>query len=108
MCVGNRAEGSANFINGQFHTLYENAARCAAKHARDGRPTDSAVEFGTSLSQFYSPDLYDVRGKREHLFFSKFKAPRVDFVCNHEVILTLTLDTGHYYLKSEASDASTA
>lgn len=106
MCLGNRAEGSANFINGQLHSLHSNAENCVKKHPGTSRPTSSVVEFGTSLAQFYSPDLYEARGKRESTFFSKFKAPVVDFVCNHEVVLTLTLDSGYYYLKVNESETS--
>lgn len=98
MCLGNRAENSAHFINGQLASLWQNAANCVQKHAKNFKPTESAVEFGTSLAQFYGPDRFEVGEKRDTSFFVTFEAPRVEFVCNHEVILFLALKDGYYHL----------
>lgn len=98
MCLGNRAESSAHFINGQLKSQWENATKCVQKHAKNFKPTESVIEFGTSLAQFYGPDRFDIGGKRETSFLAKFNAPHVEFVCNHEVVLFLNLREGYYHL----------
>ncbi|KLO12433.1 hypothetical protein SCHPADRAFT_420281 [Schizopora paradoxa] len=101
MCLGNRAESSARYINGQLATLYENAKHCSLKHGNDLKPTESVVEYSTCLFEFYGPGKH-VRPdpkKTDLSFYAKFGVPRLEFVCNHEVILFLKLKEGHYDLE---------
>ena len=43
------------------------------------------------------------------MFHARFEAPRLDFLCNHEALLKINIDEGHYNLDyTNASDGSTA
>ena len=100
MCIGNRAEVSAHYVNGQLRALFENAQRCAKKHLNGFRPSASAVEYATCLAEFYGPAKHarqDVP-RLELPFFAKFGCPRVEFVCNHEIVLFLNILEGHFNL----------
>ncbi|KAL5504464.1 hypothetical protein ACEPAH_7125 [Sanghuangporus vaninii] len=100
MCIGNRAEVSVHYINGQLRALFENAQHCAKKHLDGFKPSASAVEYATCLAEFYGPSKH-VRQDATFTdlpFFVKFGCPRVEFVCNHEAVLFLNLREGHYNL----------
>ncbi|THU95309.1 hypothetical protein K435DRAFT_839574 [Dendrothele bispora CBS 962.96] len=100
MCLGNRAESSAHYINSQLVSLYENATQCTRKHGTGLKPTSSVVEYSTCLYEWYGPGKHTRHqpSKADLAFYVKFGAPRIEFVCNHEVILFLTLKEGHYAL----------
>ncbi|KLO12543.1 hypothetical protein SCHPADRAFT_410840 [Schizopora paradoxa] len=101
MCLDNRAESSARYINGQLATLYENAKHCSLKHTDHRKPMPSAVEYATFLYEFFGPgNKTRPDHKRTDLsFYAKFGVPRLEFVCNHETILFLKLKEGHYDLE---------
>lgn len=43
------------------------------------------------------------------MFYARFNVPQLDFVCNHEALLELAVDEGHYNLDyAKASDSATA
>lgn len=98
MCLGNRAEVSAHYINGQLRSLYENAQHCVEIHGTGLKPTASAVEYATCLYEFYGPGKRHQNARTDLAFFAKFGRPRLEFVCNHEVVLFLELVDGHYNL----------
>jgi hypothetical protein len=59
----------------------------------------SEVEYGTCLFEFYGPGKHsDLPSKEDLSFFATFDAPRIEFVCNHEVFLHLKMKEGHYCL----------
>lgn len=109
MCQGNRAEASARYISAQLVALYENARHCAEKHDASGtKPTQSSIEYGISLYRFYGPGNHS-RSRpsvRDLSFFATFDPPRLEFVCNHEVILFLNLREGHYKIQSRKQTAN--
>lgn len=98
MCLGNRAEASAHYVNGQLGALYENAMACTAKHGTGLKPTEDAVEYGTCLYEYYGPGKHACSQLSRHdlSFYAKFAKPELDFVCNHEVILFINIQEGHY------------
>lgn len=98
MCLGNRAENSAQYINSQLQVQWQNSQRCAEKHGTGLKPTDAVVETGTCLFEFYGPGKHGryQPSREDLLFYTSFGAPRVEFVCNHEVILFLELLEGHF------------
>ena len=98
MCLGNRAENSAFYLNTQFKGLWENAQRCALAHGGKFRPLKSEVEFGICLYEFFGPGKQTRlnASKPELAFYAKFGVPSIEFVCNHEVILYLDIKEGHY------------
>lgn len=96
MCPGN-AEASANYVNGQLTALYENAIACSDKHEIKIRPEDVKIELGTCLRIFFSPtkQVHPPTSVDDFPFFARFKKPRLEFVCNHKVILHLSVEEGH-------------
>jgi len=106
MCLGNRAESSAHYINSQLVSLYENAQNCTAKHGTGLKPTSSVVEYSTCLWEWYGPGKHARHqpSKADLAFYAKFGAPRIEFVCNHEVILFFELKEGHYTLDLKTSN----
>ena len=100
MCLGNRADNSAYFLNAQLRGLWENAERCVAAHGTMAKPTKSEVEFGTCLFEFFGPGsqtrLSTSNLKPDLAFYAKFNVPVIDFVCNHEVIVYINIKEGHY------------
>ncbi|KAI5120814.1 hypothetical protein M0805_003211 [Coniferiporia weirii] len=100
MCLGNRAESSAQYINTQLGALYENAIQCTAKHGTGLKPTMSAVEYSTCLYEFYGPGRHGRHqpSRYDLTFFATFGRPRLEFVCNHEVVLFLDIQKGHFNL----------
>ena len=109
MCLGNRAENSAHFINAQLSAHYENARRCVEKHFRPGRKPDSViVEQSTCLIEWYGGAGKNgrIQASAEDLgFHACFGPPRVEFVCNHELILYLDIHSGHYNLDYQNTKA---
>ena len=103
MCLGNRAESSAHYINSQLVSLYENAKRCTEKHGTGLKPTSSVVEYSTCLYEWYGPGKHRRHepAKRDLYFYASFNAPRIEFVCNHEVILFLDIAEGHFKIESQ-------
>ena len=97
MCLGNRAEASAAYINAQLSALWTNAEHCTEKHGTGLRPTVSAVEYGTCLYEHYGAGKHARYNpsKNDLSFYARFNAPRLQFVCNHEVVLHLTVKDGH-------------
>ncbi|KAI5120808.1 hypothetical protein M0805_003206 [Coniferiporia weirii] len=100
MCLGNRAENSVQFINSQLGALYENAIHCTSKHGTGLKPTLSEVEYSTCLYEFYGPGRHSRHqpSSRDLAFFARFGRPRLEFVCNHEVVLFLDIKNGHFNL----------
>ncbi|THH00496.1 hypothetical protein EW145_g7068 [Phellinidium pouzarii] len=98
MCLGNRAESSSHYINSQLRALYENAVKCTENHGTGFKPSESAVEYSTCLYEFYGPGKHSRAARRDLPFFATFGCPRIEFVCNHEVILFLDIQEGHLNL----------
>lgn len=94
MCVENRADSSARYINAQLKALWENAKICAEDLVKGGRPTTTETEHGRCLYEFYGPATSKhLKPLEDDLaFYARFDPPSLEFVCNHEVILYLYLN----------------
>ncbi|KAH9910984.1 hypothetical protein B0H21DRAFT_714389 [Amylocystis lapponica] len=109
MCVGeNCAPQSAHYINAQLTALYQNALDCLKHHENADRP-QKQYQYANALAQFSLP-VSDVGGQaKANLFRASFDKPRIEFVCNHDVILHLKIHEGKYYLDyTQASNLSYA
>lgn len=121
MCLhGNSAPLSIRYINAQLSALWQNAWDCspdvAETHINMGsddyethkcvhelslpkpQANDSHQRHARALAQFQFAGKQ--RGRvmmdRQDLFFdASFDNPRLDFICNHEAILFLTIKEGH-------------
>ena len=98
MCFGNRAENSAHYINSQLRALWENAKRCTEHYGTNLKPVHNEIEYGTCLYEFYGPGRHSrVKPVKSDLpIYVRFDTPRIEFVCNHEIVLYLHLAEGHY------------
>ena len=105
MCTGNRARSSINFINKQYQALYTNAKLCTEEHGTGYKPKKSEIEYGTCLYDFYGQvrrGALSVNGASSNskddleCWFSFAEAPKLDFICNHEVIFYLNVKEGAY------------
>ena len=93
MCPGNLAEASSRYINAQLAALWVNAQKCNEGKGLGKKPTDVAVEHAIAFREFYGPVTKD--GKSA--FHAIFKTgPSLEFVCNHELVLSLFIETGQY------------
>ena len=99
MCFDNRAENASYFINAQLHAHYENARRCAEKHICDCRkPESPVIEQSTCLYEWFGGAGKNRRENSSYEdlgFHAFFHAPKVEFVCNHELIFYLHVHEGH-------------
>ncbi|KAA1474431.1 hypothetical protein DENSPDRAFT_882795 [Dentipellis sp. KUC8613] len=101
MCLGNRAEVSAHYINSQLRALWENAEGCVKKHDTGLKPLKSEMEYGFAWSRFYYGKHNRYHASKDDLsFYASFGCPRLEFVCNHEAILYLTPKDGHFYVEN--------
>ena len=101
MCLGNRAHASITFLNQQYQALYTNAGSCAKHYGNGLRPQLSEIEYGTCLYEFYGPGKQAGRNPSKNdlsCWFSFAKPPKLEFVCNHEVILYFHTKGGAYIL----------
>ncbi|KAF8183019.1 hypothetical protein K438DRAFT_1975274 [Mycena galopus ATCC 62051] len=104
MCLGdNSATLSARYINAQLTAMWENARECAG---HDILPTVDLRsgeyqkhKYARSLAEFHFAGDAPARGSiaKEGLFFNgTFEKPRLEFICNHEAVLYLKLERGHF------------
>lgn len=111
MCLGNRALASINFLNQQYQALYGNAKSCTEHYGTGLRPQRSEVEYGTCLYEFYGPGKQAGRNPSKNdlsCWFSFAQAPKLEFVCNHEVILYFYTTDGSYILDVTKTSATKA
>lgn len=111
MCIdGNSAALSVRYLNAQLQALWENADECS-KHA--GYTDFKSAEYDKSrytraIREFHYLTKRSAKNlSEEELFFvAKFSQPKLKFICNHEAVLFLTIQTGHFNLAhKEASKA---
>jgi hypothetical protein len=93
MCHGNLGEASIRYINAQLLALWQNAKDCNDKEGLGKVPKDDIVKHGIALHEFHGP--WSKIGNTT-TFHAVFKAPRVEFLCDHELVLYLQFEQGHY------------
>ena len=113
---GNSAPLSARYLNAQLTTLWQNAVQCMSE-SKNAVTDVVSSEFEKSkhtraLAQFHyfgcHPPKY-VSSTSDLFFYAKFGQPDLQFVCNHEALLTLTIEKGNLnldYGKSNVTGAS--
>lgn len=113
MCFqGNSAPLSASYINSQLAVLWKNAADCAADEV-DG---DADPSPNANIKSAYTRALYEYQYVPEKLahanvartdthFYATFGQPELKFICNHEVVLSLIIKSGHLRVDYDAKKA---
>ena len=83
MCLENIAKVSETYVNKQVEGLYEIAKGCFEKHK------DKPAHSWSSQAR-YEIALYNFHGReKEQLQHVKFGLPKITFLCNHELVITL-------------------
>ena len=97
MCLKNRSYNSASYLNAQLTGLWDNAKHCANDSDHWTQRTGE-TELGTCLYQTFDLQHFDHPSidTAKFSFHAKFGKPSIEFVCNHEIILKLTVTEGHY------------
>ncbi|KAF7366836.1 hypothetical protein MSAN_00942100 [Mycena sanguinolenta] len=105
MCLDdNSALLSVRYLNSQLSAMWENADECVRHRGKqikiDFRSSDYLKhQYTRSLAEFHFAGLSAPKGEIavDHLFFhGSFGKPRLEFICNHEAVLYLTLQKGHF------------
>ncbi|KAJ7243610.1 hypothetical protein B0H12DRAFT_830295 [Mycena haematopus] len=105
MCFDdNVAPLSVRYLNAQLSAMWKNAVECVShggeKTTVDLRSGDyQKHKYTRSLAEFHFAGNVPARGSIavENLFFDgTFGEPRLEFICNHEAALYLTLQKGHF------------
>lgn len=99
MCIdGNSASLSVRYLNAQLQALWQNAEECV-RHSNWEKlksPEYEKSKYTRALREFHllpkrssqSPSLDEL------FFFATFHEPKLEFVCNHEAILHLKIESG--------------
>ncbi|THH28534.1 hypothetical protein EUX98_g5660 [Antrodiella citrinella] len=98
MCIGeNSAPHAEHYLNAQLGALWENAVECVSHHGKGLKPSDNQ-KYSFSLAEYYY-GKHRAKGqasKADMMFYASFDKPRIEFICNHDAIIHLTLKEGHY------------
>ncbi|CCM02877.1 uncharacterized protein FIBRA_04991 [Fibroporia radiculosa] len=96
MCVGeNCAPQAVHYVNAQLTALYENALDCVKTHDNADKPGEH-FKYSHALADFSFVDPY-IKGHHT-MFQANFGKPRLEFICNHDAVLHLTITKGYYRL----------
>lgn len=101
MCLENNAEHSVEYFNAQLESLWNISAKCA-KHYENVSDLEEHEKYTFALAQ-YSAGKGQIKNKRA--FSAKFAAPTLEFICNHDVILSLTITEGYLDLPQGKSSS---
>ena len=100
---GNSASLSVRYINAQLTALWENAVECmnsTKNNTWDVRSIEyDKSKYTRALAQYHyfgkkAPKAQNLSVNDFH-FYATFGKPEIRFICNHDALLTLTIDAGH-------------
>ncbi|KAI0632190.1 hypothetical protein C8Q77DRAFT_1158854 [Trametes polyzona] len=95
----NGAPNAARYLNAQLAVLHENAKRCLEEHAHSRR--DDNQEF-YALAEYTIPRSGAtsswVHSESDSNFHACFRPPELRFICDHDVLVYFTIDSGHVTL----------
>ncbi|KAJ6541182.1 hypothetical protein DFH09DRAFT_1174690 [Mycena vulgaris] len=98
---GNSAPQSIRYLNAQLAALWENADDCAKQAGENPNFKSEAWEMGKytrALAQYHylgKKSASKITGVKDLLFSASFGKPTLEVICNHEVVLHLTVKDGH-------------
>ncbi|EKM50129.1 uncharacterized protein PHACADRAFT_153519 [Phanerochaete carnosa HHB-10118-sp] len=109
MCVGeNNAPQAQHYLNAQLGALYENAVGCVERHGKGLQP-DADHKYSFAPAEFYyGKHRRGQASKADMMFYTSFGKPKLEFICNHDVIIRLTLKEGHYNTEFSKGNANPA
>ncbi|KAJ7710708.1 hypothetical protein B0H17DRAFT_1223880 [Mycena rosella] len=98
---GNSAPQSIRYLNAQLAALWENADDCAKQAGKNPNFKSEHWEKGKytrALAQYHhlgKKSASKIAGVKDLLFSASFGKPTLEVICNHEVVLHLTIEDGH-------------
>ncbi|KAI0676217.1 hypothetical protein C8Q78DRAFT_995876 [Trametes maxima] len=88
MCIGeNLAPFAAYYLNAQLSALYENSLKCVAEHP------DAQSEGNHRFSALARFVTSAVSGQTYSVFIANFGKPELQFICNHNAVLKLKIES---------------
>jgi hypothetical protein len=102
MCIGNRAEDAAFWINKQLKALWTLSHDCVTKHSDGLKPSKIETLLSSSLAHLWVGTHRSKASTDDLRFSGSFEAPTFKFICNHDVLLILKVKCGHF--KSDNKD----
>ncbi|KAF9516569.1 hypothetical protein BS47DRAFT_1390620 [Hydnum rufescens UP504] len=105
MCLnGNNATHVSHYLNAQLTALWENSRECV-HHYGDTVKLDDSHKYSTAFAQFSVGRAKGLSSEEEYSFFASFGQPRLQFLCNHDVVLHLRVERGYFDLQSLKGDS---
>ncbi|KAI0700948.1 hypothetical protein BC835DRAFT_323570 [Cytidiella melzeri] len=99
MCYAdNSADHVTQYLNAQYDALWCNATACVKKLNPQRQPDKREHRYAFALARYFygkhrpgsQPSLQDL------MFHASFGKPSLQFICNHEALLHLSIIDGHY------------
>jgi hypothetical protein len=106
MCLGNKAPQATIWVNEQVKVLWGLSKTCVDHYCLGFKSPITEVVLSTALAQLCvgrHPNPSNP-SKNDLDFYATFGAPELEFICNHDVIITFKLESGSF--KSRKSDES--
>ena len=118
----NGAPHAVRYLNSQLTVLHQNAQKCLAEHPQAITEENSKAQILPSSIVTYSGFISDlpehfyalagfavlrpgvtsqVPSETNALFHARFKAPTLEFICDHDVLLHLTIEEGYFIESSK-------
>ncbi|KAI0335832.1 hypothetical protein GY45DRAFT_1239802 [Cubamyces sp. BRFM 1775] len=102
----NGAPHAVRYLNSQLAVLHQNAQKCLAEHPQavsgENKHFYALAEFAVLRPGVTS----QAPSESNTLFHARFKAPTLEFICDHDVLLHLTIEKG-YFIDSSRGFAPT-
>ncbi|KAI0700946.1 hypothetical protein BC835DRAFT_322712 [Cytidiella melzeri] len=100
MCYGeNSAEHAVDYFNSQLHTLWSAAKKCFEKNdTKKWKPETPEQRYTFALYTYHAGQRRTGAqdSLQNYMFHAIFAKPSIHFICNHEAVLTLQIEEGHY------------
>jgi len=101
MCIdGDNAGHAAEFVNAQLHTLHKIAGDCVSHYESQDIDRSAHPGYDFALREYY------YKSKTSHPIKFEFGVPHVEFVCNHDAILHLTIENVTVVSSVETSETT--
>ncbi|KAI0826876.1 hypothetical protein BC628DRAFT_226056 [Trametes gibbosa] len=105
MCLHeNAAPHAVRYLNAQLAVLHDNAKKCLEEHPQ-ARREDNQSFYALAEFVVQRPGVasYDP-SKADSLFHICLGSPKLQFICDHDAILTLTVEKGHVVIDGQKAN----
>ncbi|KAH9854755.1 hypothetical protein C2E23DRAFT_726184 [Lenzites betulinus] len=100
----NGAPHAVRYLNAQLIVLHENARRCLEEHPQ-ARREDNQQFYALAEFAIQRPGVVSYApSKSESLFYACFTPPKLQFICDHDALLTFTVQEGHIVIDGQKAN----